>query len=68
MSAAIHQPFVRIEMINYGIGRVWIDGKEIHGVCAIRFSGGVTEPTRVDLSLFAKTVEATGPADVEMTP
>jgi len=39
-------------------GRVWLDGKELHGVTHVRIRLGVREPNSVLLRLFVKAVDA----------
>jgi len=55
---------IRIQMTGPCRGKVWVNGEEMTGVIAIEFSAGLDRINTVRLSLIAKTVIITGPAEV----
>jgi hypothetical protein len=48
-------PDVKVQLGN-GRGKVFIDGKELDNVTAIRIDAGVNEPTRVQVTVFGGRV------------
>lgn len=55
---------VRIEMSAHGVGRVFVNDRELKGVVRVEFSAAHGQPNTCTLSLIPEKVTIQGPADI----
>lgn len=55
--AKLHE--VKITMSDIGIGRVWLDDREVLGVTSVSFAAAAGEITKVHIELIPENLEAT---------
>jgi hypothetical protein len=56
---------VNIKLRGHGHGRIWVNGRELHGVRAVRFETNTSDRINVvTVELLARNVQIVGEADV----